>query len=175
MNLLVIITITTGLLFLKGQIGPLYKNWKIDVIEMVCYSNIILFSTAELFALERGNGHVVAPVFASGSITLLLFLYVLAYHVFSEFCLKHWKKLFKQPSQNVDTYIEYPPKDLQDPPKPTFSVIGRPSHNTRPLLATCDYEVDANNDGSRTKIEAHDDDNASTASVDSLSPLLEED
>ena len=92
MNLLVIIIATSGLLFLKGQIGRVYKSKITDVIETVCCLNILLLSAAKLFLREARRDHVI-PAFISGVITLLLFLYVLAYHAFVELCLKHCKKL----------------------------------------------------------------------------------
>lgn len=43
-NLLVIIVVISGLLFLKGHFGQVYRNWRINLIEMASYPNILLFS-----------------------------------------------------------------------------------------------------------------------------------
>ena len=92
MNLLVIIIATSVLLFLKGHIGRIYKSKITDMIETVCYLNVLLLSAARLFLLEARKQNDI-PSLISGLITLLLFLYVLAYHAFIELCLKQCKKL----------------------------------------------------------------------------------
>ena len=81
-NLLAIIVVTSNLLFLKGHFGQIYKDWKVDGIEMVCYLNIVLFSAVKMFTLDsqmRRNDTIAAII--SGSIMLLLLLCVLAYHI----------------------------------------------------------------------------------------------
>ena len=174
MNLLVIIVATSGLLFLKGQIGQIYKSKKIDVIETICYLNLLLLSAAKLFTREMRKDHVI-PSFVSGLITLLLFLYVLAYHAFTELCLKQCRK-FKQnrrkitETEEVSYNINQQPVN-EDKLEPTFSTVdGLPrvsntesSKNMEPQECPNIHSTD----------EFEDEDNASTISVDSTTPLVE--
>ena len=100
-NLLAIIVITSSLQFLKGHFGQIYRNWKIDLIEIVCYLNILLFSSVKTFTIEGRNDTV--PEFISGSITLLLLLFILAYHIVhfnvcSCGCIMKLKRKFAQKS-----------------------------------------------------------------------------
>ena len=129
MNLLVIIIATSGLLFLKGQIGQIYKSKVTDVIETVCYLNVLLLSAVKLFMLEARRNDIV-PSLISGLITLLLFLYVLVYHVFTEFCLKQCKKLrqnrLKTIDKDINNSIIHPPVQ-EDKVTPTFSIINAPT------------------------------------------------
>ena len=90
MNLLVVIIATSVLLFLKGHIGRIYKKKTTDMIEMVCYLNILLLNATKLFLLEARKDDII-PSLISGLITLLLFLYVLAYHTFVELLI-HLKR-----------------------------------------------------------------------------------
>ena len=87
MNLLVVIIATSVLLFLKGHTGRIYKKKTTDMIEMVCYLNILLLNATKLFLLEARKDDII-PSLISGLITLLLFLYVLAYHTFVELLIR---------------------------------------------------------------------------------------
>ena len=128
MNLLVIIMATSGLLFLKGQIGRIYKSKVTDTIQTVCYLNILLLSTTKLFMREARSDDDI-PSFLSGLMTLLLFLYVLIYHVFIELCLKRCRKInIKDNEPNDSNSIIHPPIQ-RDKVKPTFSIISGPGYN----------------------------------------------
>ena len=86
LNLLVIIVIICGLLFLKGHFGKIYDEEKsrfVDTIEMISYLNIALFSAAAFFTTQTREYHN-EVVFMSISVTFVLFLFVLAYHVYTE-------------------------------------------------------------------------------------------
>ena len=111
MNLLMIIIATSVLLFLKGHIGRIYKSKITDMIETVCYLNVLLLSAAKLFLLEARKDDAI-PSFISGLFTLLLFLYILAYHAFTELCLKQCKKLKQsRHMQGVISYNTIPESD----------------------------------------------------------------
>ena len=173
MNLLVIIVATSGLLFLKGQIGQIYKSKKIDVIETICYLNLLLLSAAKLFTRETRNDHVISS-FVSGLITLILFLYVLAYHAFTELCLKQCRK-FKQNRQKpteteeVSDNINYQPVN-EDKLKPTFSTVdGLPRVSNTESSKNMESQECSNLHSTE---EFEDEDNASTISVDSMTPLI---
>ena len=95
-NLMATGAIITGLLVLKGysQGSTVYRRQFIDILEMVCYVNIAMFCLAELFVLG-GNGGVGAIAYVSGSITFILFLFVIIYHIYTELLLKSvlWKRV----------------------------------------------------------------------------------
>ena len=81
-NLFIITVITSGLLFLKGHFGQIYHDWKVDAIEMVCYLNILLFSAVKMFTIDsQMSRNDMVAAFISGSVTLLLLLCILAYHI----------------------------------------------------------------------------------------------
>ena len=90
LNLLAIIAVTCGLLFLKGHFGRIYDDNKsrvVDTIEMISYLNIALFSAATFFTTQT------EVAFTSVTITLALFLFVLASHIYTELLLKWWMTL----------------------------------------------------------------------------------
>ena len=105
-NLLAIIGITSVLLFVKGHVVQrIYKDFKIDIIETVCYLNIVLLSAVKLALLNFANYaiyHSVATYF-SGTIALLVLMYAISYQVFFEFLLKLWKKIQqRKDSENLE-------------------------------------------------------------------------
>jgi hypothetical protein len=131
-NLLVIIVITSGLLFLKGQFGQVYRNWKIDLIEMVCYVNILLFSAVRLFTTEGRKDTV--PAFISGSIMLLLLICILAYHTI-HFCICPCgcvRKL-KQKMHRNHLAMDVSTEGYQREPMTTCTVIDGQPHRNNPL------------------------------------------
>lgn len=94
-NLLAVGIAMICLLLLKGYSqGSLYRKWSLDILEMACYLNIALFSLVELFILE-GNRNQEIIAFISGSFTIVLFLLILVYHLFTEVSSKAniWKLL----------------------------------------------------------------------------------
>lgn len=63
-----------------------YKKWPLEILEVTCYVNLTLFSFATLFALKSEEIRLYVS-YTSVSITFVLFLGVLLYHV-SEVALK---------------------------------------------------------------------------------------
>ena len=138
-NLLAIIAITSVLLFVKGHVVRcIYKDFKIDIIETICYLNIVLLSAVKLALLNFANlviYHSIATYF-SGTITLIILMYAVSYQVFFEFLLKLWKKIQqRRDSKNREindnlighTDIEYELLQNVCTPTPTSSIIdGQP-------------------------------------------------
>ena len=138
-NLLAIIAITSVLLFVKGHVVRcIYKDFKIDIIETICYLNIVLLSAVKLALLNFANlviYHSIATYF-SGTITLIILMYAVSYQVFFEFLLKLWKKIQqRRDSKNCEindnlighTDIEYELLQNVCTPTPTSSIIdGQP-------------------------------------------------
>ncbi len=87
-NLLVIGIVISMLFLLKGMLSfQIYKRWLIEALELVCYFNIMLFCLAKLFIIIQATKRDQAIIaYVSGSITLLLFVTVGAFHVLTEFC-----------------------------------------------------------------------------------------
>ena len=182
-NLLVIIFLVSFLLFLKGHIvHHIYKDWKIDVIETICYLNIVLFSVVKIIVLNTSNQRIYHDITTniSGLITLLLLAYVLICQFLSEVCGQCWTRMRqrlrdrKRTDTDINSHNENITtdnrriEDLQSQAKPTSSVIeGQPIHKTPPLNKI--------NDASAVSVELDDDndgDNASFVSADSVAPLL---
>lgn len=88
-NLLAIGGIVTGILILKGYFkgNKIYKKWPVEIIEMISYLNISLFSLTSYYLLgSRRRQETVA--YLSVSVTFVLFVVILLYHVGSEVILK---------------------------------------------------------------------------------------
>lgn len=88
-NLLAIGGSMTGILILKGYFkgNKIYKKWPVEILEMISYLNITLFSlTSYYFLGSRHHQEVVA--YLSVSVTFALFVVILLYHLVSEFLLK---------------------------------------------------------------------------------------
>ena len=124
-NLLAIIVISSGIIVLKGYFGQLYKNWIIDIIELVSYFNLILFSAAVFFTLKSGTDQTVA-VYVSGTAAFVLVLVILAYHIFHEICLKVWQAAKQKRMKLESVHVhENPCYELieSSKPKPTCTVM----------------------------------------------------
>lgn len=123
------------LLILKSYSqGNLYRKWALDIIEMACYLNIALFSLTEMFILE-GNRNQEIAAYISGSFTIVLFLLVLIYHLFTE--VIPMEKLFKrkQEGQPEELHIDLLANDSVQRSliEPTFSEVVGPSKEEQPF------------------------------------------
>ena len=76
--------------------GQVYRKWPIDVLETICYMNMGLFCLTKLFVLESSDekGQIIVA-YISGTITFVLFVAALVYHLFTEFMSKKviWRKI----------------------------------------------------------------------------------
>ena len=89
-DLLVIGAAMISILLFKEVIGVrsrVYKKWPIEILEASCYLNLILLCVGTFFALESENVKA-AITCTSVSITFVLFLGVLFYHMFTEIIAK---------------------------------------------------------------------------------------
>ena len=181
-NLMVIIFIVSFLLFLKGHvIHRLYKDWKVDIIEAICYLNIILFSAVKIIILNTNNQRVYHDIATniSGLITLLLLTYVLIQQFLFEICKQSWKKVKQRVVRNknkIDREVDSHIKELnttasrsglaEDPQKPTSSVI-------EGFTKCCESNKIVNASDYAVNVELSDDDDATfIISGDSTAPLL---
>ena len=101
-NLLVIGIVMSTLLLLKGMLSfQVYKRWLIEVLELACYFNVVLFCLVKLFIIIKATKRDQATIaFVSGSITLALFLAIVCFHVLTELCsIEKALKRFRQRKQ----------------------------------------------------------------------------
>ena len=80
------IGITVSILLILVSCRP-YKSWQVEVLEIICYANIVVFCLTTLYSSKVGNSQD-AISYISGTITLLLLLIVLTYHVVTQLFFK---------------------------------------------------------------------------------------
>ena len=87
---LVAISIAVGSLFLmKGIFSRVYRNHLPNILETFCLINILFLCIANFYTLNKGYAKMQkALAYVSGSIITLLFIFVIAYHVFTEIIIK---------------------------------------------------------------------------------------
>ena len=89
-----------SIIFLKEIItfkSRVYKKWPTELLEFTCYINLLFLCFASFYTLQNEMAKV-AVVNISVSITFLLFLGVLVYHIFTELIVKLWKRCCESPT-----------------------------------------------------------------------------
>ena len=122
-------------LLLKAHVGMrscVYRKIPIDILETTCYVNILLFSVAGLFTLQAKGDQSIAA-YISGTITLILLLVVIFYHILSELCpvSSVWNKLkqrLKKRSGEISLLDYQATEELRERLNPTVSWIDAPSN-----------------------------------------------
>lgn len=103
-----------------------YTN-AVDMIEMACYLNIGIFSATRLFLHKSGIEWTDdASTYISGTITLILLMAVLVYHVFSTFCPKSLKKCRQRGGRCDEIRIDSDEVIGHRTHKPTSTVVEAP-------------------------------------------------
>lgn len=172
-NLLAITITVVCLLLLKGQYGRVYKVTFIDVIEMVSYANLFVFSAVRL---KFGTDQIVSiTAHISGLIMLVLLIVTILYHMYITFCSKCLKRCQLPSERNLnntkplnDAAIDTPSiEDSNYPSEPTFSVVElkQPGGDDRQHLEASEG---SHCQVSRVTSKANDD----SISMDSTSALL---
>ena len=64
-----------------------YKSWPVELLEIICYANIAGLCLATLYTSKVGKSQDVAG-YISGTISLILFLVILTYHVVTQLFFK---------------------------------------------------------------------------------------
>ena len=170
LNLLVIIAVSCGLLFLKGHFGMIYQSRMVDTIEMVNYLNIALFSAATFFAIQTSDKYRKEVAYMSVSVTLVLFLFVLAYHIYTEL-LSKWCRALKLKIRKLLFIRSSNSCTDSDIIQPTSSIIdGLPGASAMPSVLDEVGGLDNANLPAQVSIEKDDD----TLSIDSSTPLLQD-
>ena len=135
-SLLSIGIVTGSLLLYKALLqSRVYKKWPIELLELTCYFNILVLSLSKLFVLlvakERDR---MVPAYLSVSITFILFLVVVIYHLITELFSKTkiWKKMTKQMisrdnDRQNDILEAVNDRKYCDSSEPTISIVDGPS------------------------------------------------
>ena len=129
-NLLSIGVVISCLLLYKALLhSRVYKKWPIELLGLICYFNILVFSLSKSFAQERNQ---TVPAYLSVSVTFMLFLAVVTYHFIDEVFLQTtiWKKMTKLTTNQGDTSVILEAVNdgiNSDSSEPTISVVDGPS------------------------------------------------
>ena len=131
-NLLIIVSIMSCILCLKGYHGQIYKKWTTDTIDLLCYLNLTMCSAAMLYATEAGKQKTLI-VYISGAVTVILLLMVVIYHTSCNLCLPIWKRRWRKEqtdSISCSPMVTESQGMLVDSnsTEPTFSVIEAPCY-----------------------------------------------
>ena len=113
-ELMSVILIVGGLILLKGVIAKkVYKNWLIDVMEVVICFNLVAFSALTWYNLDFGGNQVVVA-YTSVMNTFILLLVVIVFHVLRYTRLYKWSFVVKSFKWTFSKLIERKPR--QEPP-----------------------------------------------------------
>ena len=93
-NLVSISVLTISLLLLKG-VTRVYKKLLIEILEVVCYTNLALLSITNFMVLHKERSRAIASTI-SISITFLLFIVILTYHLYKEVLSKFNQRLCRK-------------------------------------------------------------------------------
>ena len=75
------------LLFIKGlYTKSVYRQWPIDAMETLTYFNVIFFATFTSYTIES-DGNQVAVAVISTSIAFIMFIIIVAYHIYKYTCV----------------------------------------------------------------------------------------
>ena len=130
-NLVTTGAIVIGVILFKevvviGRLNRVYKKWPIEILEVITYINLILLCLFTFFTLEDERAmKVIACI--SVSITFVMFLGVLFYHIFTELLAKlpyyRWLLLKKSAREYklTDTMVTVPTCSVIDAPNSGFT------------------------------------------------------
>ena len=84
-------TLVTGICILRGymKISSLYVKWPVDILELTFYFNIIIFSATTLYVHGSGRGDQNSVANLSLSITFMVFICIILYHIHAYCLVKH--------------------------------------------------------------------------------------
>ena len=145
-NLVFTAILITGICILRGylKISSLYVNWPVDILELTFYFNIIIFSAATLYVRGSGRGDQNTVATLSLSITFIVFLCIILYHIHAYCLVKHQilnriltrlrkpvthgllRRLLDNKMQNIDLeehLIDPDPQGEMGKPKPTSTTV----------------------------------------------------
>ena len=105
-----VILVVGGLIALKGvTTTKIYKNWPLDIMEIVIHFNLVAFSALTLYNIDfRGNQ--VAVAYTSVMIIFIMLLGVIAFHVLRYTRLYKYSFIEKAFKWTSSKFLENEPK-----------------------------------------------------------------
>ena len=153
-NLLAIAFVVFSILLLKGCLkrNKIYRQWRLELIEMLSYINLTFFCLMSFYLLEDKTSQGIVA-YISGSIALILFVIILFYHISFEFILKFkfWKRLLRNEPLSIRSETLTDLEDDSDTetdraaliaPPPTSSIVEAPPTHEQPLSALVELGKD---------------------------------
>ena len=89
-NLIAVIVVVTCLFVLKFNI---YRKWPINILETGLYVNLILLSAGKFYALYNGHGNHALLAYVSTSMTIIVLMCVIIYHILGYTSVKTYLNL----------------------------------------------------------------------------------
>lgn len=134
-NLLAIAVIIGTVLFLRARVGRIYRSNVVDWIEMICYLNILMFSSVQLYLLKTGSKEAITlATYISGVTIVVLFVAVIFYHSCRECNNKYLRKCKKMMVLEQNLLLDEDDENLADYPPgnvirvaPTITVVEGPT------------------------------------------------
>ena len=150
-NLLAIGLVVFSILVLKAFLkrNKIYKQWRLELLEMISYVNLSFFCLMSFHLLENKSSQGIVA-YISGSITLVMCIIILFYHIVNELILKCncWKQLARKERLSIRSKIQSDREgDSDTDPEletdraalislhPTSSIVETPSTREQPLSA----------------------------------------
>ena len=123
-TLLAIIVTVTLLLLIKGILATkIYTKWPVDVLETIMYFNIVTFAALSLSSYYHDTGKNQAAIaYISVTITFILLLIVIMYHVYKYSCLQSTIDKYR-----MSIYDKIKVKVLKEIKQPTDEELDDPS------------------------------------------------
>ena len=82
-NLLVISSVNFGILVGFALLGSVYKNWFLDVVELLFILNLGMFAVATQYVLQSGGSQALVS-YTSVGIALFTFVGIIIYHIYTQ-------------------------------------------------------------------------------------------
>ena len=145
-DLLAVSVVITGLIFVKGLVRiKIYKSFLNELLEMMCYINLILFTCASYFSLGMPDRkRKVAYISISFMITKLFF--VLLYHII------YYTHVMKYTELVYDIVVQYVPiRKLQNINVNEILLADAPQNVSVPTTSVVEMklcDLESNNDNS---------------------------
>ena len=113
-SLVAIITVVTALQLIRGTCAKtLYRSLAVDIIETIMFFNLVILSTATLYTFDTAQNQT-AVAYTSISITFVIFLAIIAFHIYKYtglYLLCQKIKAFRVVSAKLNTYLKKRNKD----------------------------------------------------------------
>ena len=154
--------------------GRIYRMKSVDILETICYINMLLFCLARLFVLDSFSeeGQIILG-YVSGGITFALFVVVIFFHLFKESLYKI-TAIFKQALTKKEVINKQKVFDNDDhvTQNPTHSDLSSPPQGEKPLSALVEERLKQPGDSHTVHCEVKRE--SYKEEFDELTPLLDD-